>query len=700
MPNKLMKTIKTKRNNSKYTLSLKSFEKNLNSDELHNKKKFATELKRQYDHSTIKPTNDFYNYVNKVWLKNISIEESKKYITQIDEFRLKQDEVYYELHKIILNYIKTNKSEKAKNMKNYYNSVIKMNPKSYSLKLAKESIKIVDELINKNDPWALLAWFNKDEMLSANMPLVWSLIPDDKEPDTFRCSIDPIQLILLDINVYYDDGTDVEYKKNYRNKYLKYVKTVFKTLGEPYFNENDVFDVQVELFNALGCEPNNFDSNYNKVNANDSFEKYSFDWNSFALHFGFKTPPRFFLSSNLTYLKCGSKLFIDNWNTPKWRTYWIYLLFRRIIRITSGWEKITYDFYGKFERGQERLNTSKAVSSVLYMTVPYNTFLTTSYIDNYENKQVIDYATTLCNDLKLVFEKILKRNSWMQQKTKEYALKKLSHFKFIFGSPHELRMDPNLKYGNMLYDNLMAINAWRHNQYILLEGNKVVDIPTVDWTNYPVKMSGEQAYIVNASYTPSKNCIYVNLGYLQNPFIDLNERGIEYNLANIGFTIAHEMSHGFDDFGSQYGLDGKLYDWWTDSDKKKYKQIQNDVIKQYEDFALRDGIKFDASIGIGEDLADISGFAICDEYLRDFQTNNNDLTPIKSLSYQAFYIYFAHQQRQHVGKKAISAQLKTNPHPLNKYRCNIPLSRSIIFRSLYNVTSKDKMWWRNTNTIW
>ena len=247
---------------------------------------------------------------------------------------------------------------------------------------------------------------------------------------------------------------------------------------------------------------------------------------------------------------------------------------------------------------------------------------------------------------------------------------------------------------------MIKIHNWRHKQFIELEGKPTIDIPIMDWTQYPVKMTGSQAYIVNASYTPAKNSIYINLGYLQKPFVDLDERGIEYNLAHIGNTLAHEMSHGFDNTGSLFGYDGNLYDWWTIEDKKKYKLIQQDVINQYEKYALRDKIKFDASIGIGEDLADISAVAICDEYLKHFQDNNNDLIPIRSFSYQAYYTYFAIQQRQHVNQKALSAQLKTNPHPLDKYRCNVPLSRSEIFRGLYNIKKGDGMWWHNTNTVW
>ena len=86
--------------------------------------------------------------------------------------------------------------------------------------------------------------------------------------------------------------------------------------------------------------------------------------------------------------------------------------------------------------------------------------------------------------------------------------------------------------------------------------------------------------------------------------------------------------------------------------------------------------------------------------MRDFQDNNKDLIPIRALSYEAFYTYFAFQQKQFVNKKAILAQLKTNPHPLDKYRCNIPISRSDIFRALYNVKKGDGMWWHNTCTVW
>ena len=706
------KNNKTQKNyNPKCPIGLKPFEEKFSAIlpkghlKLSSNKKnklFVKQLLSKFSPNSIKPENNFYDYINYQWLKNVSLEEQQKYIVQVDDFRLVQDKVYTQLNEIILDYIKTHDDKLAKNLKNYHKSVIEMNPKSYSRRLAFEAVKTIEHFISQKNPWKLLAFFNKDEMLCNSAPFVWSLNPDDKNSKLYRCYVSPHQFEVIDLNVYYDDGTEVAYKKRYREQYTKNVKDIFNILlGKNNYNPQDVFDVEVEIFNTLGCQDvTKKEETYNKIYADEALTKYGFDWREFSKELGFKKAPKFFITTSLNYLKCGSDLLLEKWNSDKWKTYWLYILLKRLVRITRGWEDIIYKFKGEFERGQEAINRSDAVSASLYMSVPFNTFLTNEYVKKYENPQAMEYVKILCDDLKIVFKRILMRNTWLQPSTKKYALKKLESFKFIYGKPENLREDPDLNYGTLLYDNMQKINDWRHNKFLQLEGKGTIDIPMMDWTQYPVKMTGTQAYIVNASYTPAKNSIYINLGYIQKPFVDLDERGIEYNLAHIGSTLGHEMSHGFDDWGSKYGADGNLNDWWTDEDKRKYKAIQQDVIKQYEEFAARDGIKFDASIGIGEDLADISGMAICDEYLKDFQEKNEDLIPIRYFSYEVFYTYFAFQQRQKVGKKALKAQLKTNPHPLDKYRCNVPLSRSIIFRALYNVKKGDGMWWHNTNTVW
>jgi predicted metalloendopeptidase len=682
------------------------YKKYLTSKKYNLDKVIIKEFKKAVSPSNITPQNDYYSYINERWLKAASLEEHQKYIVQIDDFRLVQDKVYLELIEIVKDYIKNTNTEKSKQLNNFYKSLLELNTIEQTKKYALNYLNEIDELRkDKSNLWKMLGMLNKNEIVSWGSPISWSLNPDDKQPDIFRCYINSPQLSLIDINVYFDDNTDVSYKAKYRREYLKYINNLFDyTLGKNHgLKAKDIFDCENKILNAMGCfsiKENKKYPNYNKVTASEAKSKYKFDWEQLSKEIGFKETPSFFITSNLNYLKCASEMLLNEWDSEVWRTYWIYLYVRQILRWNAKHRRDVWKFIGEFVRGQD-----KDVEDYLYpvygLGYAFNTLLTNEYIDRYENQASLNYVKSMSDDLKAVFIRIIKRNNWLQPITKKYALEKLNKFNIEVGSPKILREDPVLDYDiNDAWGNLVKISKWRSSQAVKLDGKKVIDIPVIDWAQTPPKFISTQAYVVNASYTPSKNGIYVPLGYIQKPFVDLDERGIEYNLAHIGFTLGHEMSHALDDWGSQYDATGKLNDWWTEKDKRVFKRIQKDVIKQYEEYAKRDGIIFDAEPSIGEDLADISGLAICLEYLRDFQIKNDDILPIKSISIEAFFIYFAFQMRQKVSKKALIAQLKTNPHPLDKYRTNVPLSRSPVFRALYNIIKGDGMWWHSTNRVW
>jgi len=663
------------------------------------------ELKKAVSPSNINPQNDFYSYINERWINQKVLEEEQKYIVQVDSFRLVQDKVYKELLEIVNDYIKHNNDTLSKQLKNFYNSQLKLNTDQQTKKYSMDFLNTIDKIRENGNVWELLGLVNNNEVISFGAPFSWTLNPDDKNPSIFRCYIDQPQLSLIDINIYFDDGTDIDYKKNYKKNFFKYVYKLFENSFGPNhdFNIEDVFLIEIDFIMAMSCtyiKGKKADNTYNKITTKEALDKYKFDWATFSKELGFNYTPEFFITSNLNYLKCGTELLLKEWNSKKWRTYWVYIYIRQLNRWNAKGSEIIFDFAGKFVKGQESI-VQKNLAPVFSLGFAFNTFLTNQYIDKYQNEQLISYVKTMAEDLKTVFIRIIKRNKWLQPKTKEKALKKLYNFNLEVGSPKVLREDPNLDYSNDdAWENIIKITKWRHNKAVRLEGKNVVDIPVIDWSQVPPKFIGTQAYVVNASYTPSKNGIYIPLGYIQKPFVDLEERGIEYNLAHIGFTLGHEMSHALDDWGSKYDETGKLNDWWTNKDKEKFKKIQKDVIKQYEVFASYDKIIFDAEPSIGEDLADISGLTICREYLRDFQIKNEDILPIKALSFEAFFVYFAYHQRQKISEKAIQAQLKTNPHPLDKYRTNVPLSRMQVFREMYKIKKGDKMWWHTTNKVW
>ena len=676
-------------------------------------KELVKRFKTPFTPSKILPNDDFYTYINYRWLKNTRQQmdnDSKKneeiYYVQIDDFRVLQDRVYHELIDIVKDYIRTHHTREAKLLKNMYTSMLRLNSNSLKTHIAK-MIKDYDYYVTRDNVWEYMAKINKNEIISWSCPINWKVMPDEKDSTIFRNYISFPQLGLYDYLLYLEDSpADKPEQRNYRKivkrKYLHYIKEVFDScLGKGHgLNPHDVFEIEYEILIAMGCNSIKKESSdfYNIVTREDALKKYGFDWEQFSHFLGYKKAPDFFICDSLNYLLCMSELLKENWKTPKWKSFWFFLYLKQMIRFDDKMRTLYYEFNGKFLHGQPNL-VPRDIYPVIGLTLSFNTLLTKEYVKRNYDANKVQYVQNMGHDLISVYKRIIGRNTWLSPKTKKYALLKLDHLRLEISQPKELRYDPLLEYvPDDAWGNLEKLCFWKAKKYVDLEGRDVIDIPLVDWNTF--KLIGKQAYIVNAFYTPTENSIYIPLAYLQKPFIDLDERGIEYNLAHVGYTLTHEMSHSLDETGSKYDHKGNLHNWWTKEDKIKYKRIIKDIIKQYEVFAAYDKIEFDAEIGIGEDMADISGLAICEEYLRDFQMKNGDIVPIASLSFQAFFVYFAFQQRQHVYKKAFEAQLKTNPHPMDKYRTNVPLSRMELFRSLYNVKKGDKMWWHSTSTIW
>ena len=669
---------------------------------------FVKNLKLQYAPDKIRAQNDFYTYINYRWLTNVEIDSIKlsddqKYLTQIDNFRLVQDKVYEQLNEIIVDNIKKNKNKNNKqinSLENFYKSTININSIESSTKYINEYIEQLDELRkDKQNIWKLLAIINKNAILKPRSPFYWNLAIDEKDPKNGIGYLYPIILPIIDINAYIDKNN------NYRKEFTKGVKNIFTNCIDKKHNTNykDVILVQDKLFMAFSCNEFKEDEHgYNLVTAKDALNIYNFNWAEFTKELGYQNTPEKFVCKNLNYLKCCSKLLIEEWDSEEWRNYWIWLFVNQIIRSTQEWFHYYYNYYSKFERGQSSPIKIGIVRTTLYINIAFNKWLTTQYVAKYNDNIKNQYVKGVSEDLKEIFIRIIKRNDWLSPKTKKHALKKLDQLIFEVSQPLYIEEDPVLDYApNDLWGNFIKVFDWMLHKEIANDGKKFIQHATLDWTQSPPKFSGYQPYMVNAQYIPTQNKVYIPIGYIQEPFLNLSdEKGIEYNLANMGFTIAHELSHALDDLGGKFDETGKLYDWWGESDKKKFKKIQTEIIKQYEGWAKRDGLDFDAALSVGEDIADISGLAICEEYLRAYQIKNKDVLASRSSSYSSFYIFYALQQRQKVNKKALTGQLLINPHPLDKYRCNIPLSRSLIFKLNYNINKDDLMYWPNDNSVW
>jgi predicted metalloendopeptidase len=287
----------------------------------------------------------------------------------------------------------------------------------------------------------------------------------------------------------------------------------------------------------------------------------------------------------------------------------------------------------------------------------------------------------------------LERNTWLHPKTRTLAIDKVTHIDIQVGSKKVELVLPLLGFDPEDYlGNFLKVGEWRHHQ--MIRGNKKVlqTLTQMDFTKYPAQIQNMPSFSVNALYSAQTNSIQVTTAYLQKPFLNVRQ-SLEYNLAYMGWTLAHEMMHALDNVGSLYDRRGKLDDWWRPEDRKRYKELQQDIQDQYETFAKDDQYFKDKDFAftMDEDLADIGGLQVCEEYL--VREKGLPALPL-------FYKMFAQFMRQRIERNSTRYQLIVNPHPIDKFRTNVPLSRSSLFRQIFDVKKGDGMYWHNETGIW
>ncbi|MEP7101615.1 MAG: M13 family metallopeptidase, partial [Burkholderiales bacterium] len=207
---------------------------------------------------------------------------------------------------------------------------------------------------------------------------------------------------------------------------------------------------------------------------------------------------------------------------------------------------------------------------------------------------------------------------------------------------------------------------------------------------------------VNAYYDASLNEIVFPAAYLQAPNFDAAADDA-VNYGAIGAVIGHEISHGFDDQGSQYDGDGNLRDWWTEQDKANFAAKTKALVAQYNAFvAVAPDYHVNGELTLGENIADNSGLAIAYKaYQRSL--GGKPAPVIDGLSGdERFFFGFAQAWRSKVRPDALLAQIKSDPHSPDEFRVIGTVRNHPGFYSTFGVKPGDKMYLAPTDrvTIW
>jgi putative endopeptidase len=198
---------------------------------------------------------------------------------------------------------------------------------------------------------------------------------------------------------------------------------------------------------------------------------------------------------------------------------------------------------------------------------------------------------------------------------------------------------------------------------------------------------------VNAYYDPQQNNVNFPAGYFQPPFFSDQEDDAA-NYGDMGSTIGHELTHGFDDEGRQFDKDGNLKDWWTKDDEQKFNDRAQCMVKQYDAIEAVPGVHLNGKLTLGENLADLGGLWLAWlAWLDKAQAAHADMNA-KLDGYtpdQRFWIAYAQQWCTQTRPERLRTQAQTDPHAPDEYRANTVLSDLPEFAKSFSCKKTDKM---------
>jgi len=304
-----------------------------------------------------------------------------------------------------------------------------------------------------------------------------------------------------------------------------------------------------------------------------------------------------------------------------------------------------------------------------------------AYVAQYFTPEAKARALEMVRNLESVFRDRLQTLGWMTDTTKAQAQTKLAAFTNKIGYPDKWRdySTLDIKAGHFL-DNVSAVRQYERRRTLARIGQP---LDRTDWNMTPPT--------VNAYYNPSMNEIVFPAGIMQPPFFD-PKADDAVNYGGMGAVIGHEMTHGFDDQGSQFDAQGNLRNWWGASDLAKFKTGTGLVSSQFDSYTVLDSVHVNGKLTLGENLADLGGLSISYAALQKALAEKGRPPLIDGFTpEQRFFLAWAQIWRQNITPEAQRVRINTDPHSPGQWRTNGPLSNLPQFAAAFGCKPGDAM---------
>lgn len=644
----------------------------------------------QYMDTTVKPTEDFFRYVNGTWLDNNEIPADRTRWGSFNELRKKTDD---DALAILKSAMSSNDSPGATQVlldSDQEKAVFLFETIMDTTTRDAQGIKPLEGTLAKID--AIKTSNDLQQFLIETTPKggrAFFAVSVGAHPKNSNINAGYLRNGALGLtrDYYVDQDEDTQEKREkYRAHIAKMLTFVGDSEAEAKLNADKVLAFETKLAEPRMTKEDSRDARkrFNPKSMDDLAKMTpSIQWEAYFEGIGVKELDTIIVTDP-GYFKALEGILKEN-NVDDWKNYlrWTAIDGNADL-LSTEIDRANWEFYSKAMRGSKKqLPREERALSVINGTI--GEALGKLYVEKHFPAEAKVKAKKMIDNVMLAYQNRIDNLEWMTPETKEKAKEKLSKMNVKIAYPDQWKDYSDLEVksaasGATYFSNMQNIRAWRFKEGLDKLG-KPVD--KSEWLMAP--------QVVNAYFMPPYNEIVFPAAILQPPFYNFNaDEAVNYG--GIGAVIGHEISHSFDDSGSRYDGDGNLNNWWTETDLERFTALGKKLADQYSAVEALPDTFLNGTFTLGENIGDLGGVNAAYDGLQLHLAEHG--TPEKIDGFtpeQRFFLSWATIWRTKFTDDALRNQIKTGPHSPGMYRAVMPLQNLDTFYEAFNITAGDNM---------
>jgi predicted metalloendopeptidase len=529
-------------------------------------------------------------------------------------------------------------------------------------------------------PGDVAAYMGYNQAIGIGDPLTWSVQQDAKQATAYITELDQAGLTMPDRDYYLRD--DAKFA-DYRKQYLAYISSLMAQAGDTdgAAEAATVMSIEMQIATAHWTRVQNRDpvATYNKLSKADLVKLApGIDWDRFFTAVG--APVNEVVVSQPSYLTALGTLF-QSVSVADWKTYFRFKLLDNYAPFLSkNFDDLYFGFHSTALNGvKEQKPRWKRGVGVLDGAM--GEAVGKVYVTRYFTPEAKERIRALVQNLLRTYSTSIDELDWMGPETRKQAHIKLAAISVKLGYPDKWRDYTTLAVkSDDLVGNITRSSQFEHERFVKKLG---APVDRTEWLMTP--------QTVNAYYNPVMNEIVFPAAILQPPFFDPKADDAA-NYGGIGAVIGHEISHGFDDEGSQFDAEGNLRNWWTPEDAAHFKERTAALVAQFNAYTVLDDQHVNGALTLGENIADLSGLAIA--YKAYELSLKGKKAPVIDgyTGAQRFFLGWGQVWRNKYRDDRARQLLTIDPHSPTQFRGDGPPSNITAFYDAFGVKPGDKMY--------